>query len=255
METWRRYQDQVGDLFGSLGLDKATDVRLAGVRTTHDIDVLVTGHASGIEFKWLVECKAWKRRITKQTVLALRSIVDDLGADRGFIMAEGGYQKGALEAATGANITLTSLYDLQVTLAFDLGLARLRTIEDRMESCRRRYWDLSHADRESNGLHPEATAPGYNGEIVLLAVDRTLIEAFRHGYPFRYGLINAANAAHSTRWFEDETDPVVSGPDQLFILLTAELIELERRLTAAELTTRRLVTDRVSAGALTRPST
>lgn len=240
MEAWREYQHEVADFFGSLGLAAQTDVPLEGVRTSHDVDVLVKGRTSGVEFRWVVECKAWKRRISKEKVLALRAIVDDSGADRGFIMAEKGYQRGALEAATKANITLTSLRDMKETLAFEVGLARLRTLEDRVESCRTRYWSLSKAERESNDLHPEAPAPGYSGGMVLLAVDRTLTQVSRHGYPIRYGRINAAMAGHGVRWYEDETDPQVPGPDELFLLLDAELTELERRLIAAETASRRV---------------
>lgn len=97
-----------------MGLTANTNVTLAGVRTTHDIDVTVTAHFAGVDLLWVVECKQWKRRVTKSHVLALRTIVHETGADRGFMMAEKGYQAGAVEAAASSNITLTSLAELSI---------------------------------------------------------------------------------------------------------------------------------------------
>jgi hypothetical protein len=63
---------------------------------------------------WLVECKAWSSAVPKEKVFALRTIVEDTGADRGFVMAEKGYQSGALEAARLTNVMLTSRADLSL---------------------------------------------------------------------------------------------------------------------------------------------
>lgn len=68
----------------------------------------------------------------KEKVLALRSIVDDVGADRGFVMAEGGYESGTLQAARFANVVLTSLANLRETLAYELGLASLSSLDARL---------------------------------------------------------------------------------------------------------------------------
>jgi hypothetical protein len=54
--------------------------------------------------------------VPKEKVLALKSIVEDLGADRGIIVSEAGFQPGAEDAARGTNITLvTSLADFADT--------------------------------------------------------------------------------------------------------------------------------------------
>ncbi|WP_431605167.1 restriction endonuclease [Acinetobacter johnsonii] len=43
----------------------------------------------------MIECKNWKTNIPKEKVLALRSIVEDIGAHRGFIVSNKGFQSGA----------------------------------------------------------------------------------------------------------------------------------------------------------------
>ena len=67
----------------------------------------------GVKQHWIVECKYWSRPVPKKEVLALRKIVEELGADRGILIAERGHQSGAHEAATLANITLTTLAKLR----------------------------------------------------------------------------------------------------------------------------------------------
>ena len=80
---WQIYQNEVATFFRSLGLIAETDLTLQGVRTTHAVDVVVRSQHVGFTITWIVECKHWKRRVTKLHVLALREIVADLGADRG----------------------------------------------------------------------------------------------------------------------------------------------------------------------------
>ena len=76
------------------------------------------------------------------------NIVNGTGADRGLMMAESGYQSGIFEATRHTNITLTSIADLKATLAEELGKAMLRSILERIESCRERYWAMSKTDRQ-----------------------------------------------------------------------------------------------------------
>ena len=89
--AWKEYQEEAASFFRSLGLDASTDVTVEGVRTTHDIDVLVKSHHVGFEITWLVECKHWKTPVSKLHVLALREIVADVGADRGILLSEAGF--------------------------------------------------------------------------------------------------------------------------------------------------------------------
>ena len=69
--AWKEYQEEATSFFRSLGLDASTDVTVDGVRTTHDIDVLVKSHHVGFEITWVVECKHWKTRVSKLHVLGV----------------------------------------------------------------------------------------------------------------------------------------------------------------------------------------
>ena len=83
MAEWDEYQEETAEFFRSIGLEASTNVRLQGVRTSHDIDVVVRSNLFGFDLLWVIECKHWKEAVSKLHVLALREIVTDLGADRG----------------------------------------------------------------------------------------------------------------------------------------------------------------------------
>jgi restriction system protein len=234
---WSDYQEEVAEFFRSLGLAAETNVTVRGVRTSHDVDVVVRSKHVGFEILWLIECKAWKAAIPKEKVLTLRSIVDDTGADRGFLMSESGYQSGALEAARLANVVLTSLADLKETVAYEVGMAKLNTLLACADSCRNRYWAIDKYDRIDVGLRPEVPAIGYSGAMVIRAVEYTLHQAMLNGFPISYDRTLAALSSYGS----GRRDPVQPGspnaietPSALFDVLKTELVDLEGRLDEAE---------------------
>lgn len=126
MKPWKKYQEEAADFFRSIGLEALTDATIEGVRTNHDIDVLVKSHHVGFYITWIVECKLWNTPVAKLHVLALREIVTDVGADRGILLAESGFQSGAEEAADLTNVQLTSLGEFRATARDSLNAMRLR---------------------------------------------------------------------------------------------------------------------------------
>jgi hypothetical protein len=113
---WRHYQQATAETFPRLGCDAKIDYTAQGARGRHDIDVFATFPGSGILCTWIVECKLWSSRVPKEKIMALKAIVEDLGADRGNIVSEVGFQSGAQEVARGSNITLvTSLEEFEKT--------------------------------------------------------------------------------------------------------------------------------------------
>ncbi|HEX2546275.1 MAG TPA: restriction endonuclease, partial [Ramlibacter sp.] len=162
-EEWSDYQEEAAEFFRSLGLEATTDATVQGVRTKHDVDVLVKSRHAGFEVTWIVECKHWKSRGSKLHVLALREIVTDLGADRGILLSESGFQSGAAEAAALTNVHLTSLADSRKTAKEEVFAMRLRELYDRLEAARVRYWAISKRDRIECGLRTDLFETGYSG--------------------------------------------------------------------------------------------
>jgi hypothetical protein len=145
--TWQEYQEEVAAFFRSLGLDATTNHSVRGVRTSHDVDVFVRSHHVGFDVIWIIECKHWSSPVSKLHVLALREIVTDLGADRGILLGEEGFQSGALEATILTNVHATSLTRLRGTASAEFTAMRLRELFDRAETCRVRHWDLPKGAR------------------------------------------------------------------------------------------------------------
>jgi hypothetical protein len=181
---WKDYQEEAAEFFRNLGLGAQTDVTVKGVRTTHDVDVLVKSHHAGFDVTWIVECKHWNTKVSKLHVLALREIVADTGADRGILLSERGFQSGAIEAASLTNVLVTSLAEARVKSEHDVNAMRLRDLYDRVEACRERYWEIPKAIRIEHGLRPDAADIGYSGNIVITAVEELLARGLRGKYPF-----------------------------------------------------------------------
>lgn len=184
---WKQYQQEAAEFFRSLGLFAEVDETLQGVRTKHDIDVAVRSKHVGFEVLWLVECKHWKTRVSKLHVLGLREIVNDVGADRGIILCEAGFQSGAIEAANLTNVQVSSLATLSLETKSDVLAMRLRDLADRVAIAKSLYWDLDKGYRIEVGLRAEVFEHDYSGDFVVRYCEMVLAEARRDRYPIQMG--------------------------------------------------------------------
>jgi hypothetical protein len=224
-DDWKEYQEEAADFFRSLGLSAETDVTLSGVRTTHAIDVVVKSKHVGFEVLWLVECKQWKSPVTKLHVLGLREIVNDLGADRGILVCEAGFQAGAIEAANLTNVQVTSLASLSIETRQDISAMRLRELYDRVEQSNDRYWKLDKSYRIVVGLRPELGEMNYSGARVIEFCRGLLSPAFRGLYPIEIGQLGMFLGQDVPSTYPD-VDTVVDVVESL-------IAELEDKLDAA----------------------
>lgn len=225
--TWKEYQEEAATFFRGLGLDAQTDVTVQGVRTRHDIDVLVKSHHVGFDVTWLIECKHWQSRVSKLHVLVLREIVADIGADRGILLSETGFQSGAIEAATLTNVHATSLAEVRKSASKEIMSMRLRELYDRIEECREHYWNIPKKDRIEYGLRPEVgDHAGYSGaKVIDLAYD-LLSKAFRGTFPIK----SETPAALCTQGFERQ----FTTAEELVSTIEPMIGDLEARLKAYE---------------------
>ncbi|WP_025898208.1 restriction endonuclease [Sneathiella glossodoripedis] len=222
---WKQYQEDTAGFFQSLGLEAATDVTMKGARTKHDVDVLVRSEHLGFEVTWIVECKLWSAPISKLHVLGLRTIVSDLGADRGILLSESGFQSGALEAANLTNIQLSSLKGLESSAKNDIFAMRMRELHDRLDNCHSAYWDISKENRIRFGLRPEVGSIGYSGSHILEFCSDILARAFRGNYPF---------TADNGLWFEPPREFI--SPENVITQVEQMVEELESKLAAVSRT-------------------
>lgn len=190
-KEWFQFQEDICSHFRTIGADAATNVTVQGTRTKHDIDILITTKYLGEELTWIVEAKKWKSRVNKLQVLGLRQIVDDIGADRGFIISEVGFQKGAYEAAENSNVKLKTFAELRQSTRGFVEHEILQFYRKRSSILNARYWAHSKSIRKAYGLRDDAgLRPDFSGAQLLQTVVGVISAAERIEYPISLETIN-----------------------------------------------------------------
>lgn len=231
VKKWHKYQEEAAQLFRSMGLEAETNVAMHGARTKHDIDVVVRSRHAGFDITWLVECKYWKVPVNKLHVLGLRTIVHDLGADRGILLCEVGFQSGALEAANLTNVQLTTLKDVGLTAGGDISAMRLRDLYDRTESLHERYWRISKDLRIRYGLRFDVHEYGYSGAAELGFCLKLFTPALRGVYPFVVDGLEIYTAYGDAKQFNTPAD-VIAAVEPRIKELEQKFLDAEQRAAA-----------------------
>ncbi len=183
-KEWFNFQEKIAEHLRSLGVQAVTNKTVKGVRTEHDIDIYATSKYLGTNIKWVIEAKYWNTKIPKEKVLALRSIVDDIGADKGFIISQVGFQSGAIEATENTNIQLYTFEELISNTRNYIQSEILETYLRRARLLEIRYFSHKKQIRKDYGLREEIYNPvHFSGSRLLSTVFRVLIKAKNNLYP------------------------------------------------------------------------
>lgn len=209
-KPWFEFQEKIKDIFVNLGCDSKTNVTIKGVRTEHDVDVLVKSKFLGQDLTWIVEAKKWNKKITKLHVLALRQIVDDTGVDKGFIISENGFQKGAIAASTNTNVDLLTFDEFARMSEETYHRDILLTYKRRLNLILHKYYSHSKKIRIKYGLRHETHF--FTGEFdvffIISTASRGLNYALRNEYPIpvdtslreKFGNETATNFYQFVNW-------------------------------------------------------
>lgn len=183
MQNWRCYEALAAELFFDLGFNAKLNANIEGARGIHNIDVWVTGTVEGLNVKWAVECKRWTSRVPKEKVLAFQNVVQDVGADAGYLLSEIGFQSGAIRAARQTNLRLTSLAEVLVGTNKFIGQGSVVVL----------HWRLLKVDGRLSVLHrrqktcPFSNTPAFRHKRKLAWLEFALEEAARGEFPTIYG--------------------------------------------------------------------
>jgi len=110
--------------------------------------------------------------------MALSSIVQDIGADRGFLMSESGFQSGAIRATNNTNITLSSLEDLSGETEHYLLDSTIGNLNWRLSKAQKRLRKIKKEKFNDDYFPPMF---GLMGELFIL--DSVLEDALQNEYP------------------------------------------------------------------------
>jgi hypothetical protein len=110
---WRKFEKTIASIhkFAEMGARVIQDDHVTGkvTKRRRQIDVSVRFTHGFSEYLLIVECKNYKHRVPVRDVEALRTKMQDVGADRAVMVTTVGYQAGAIETARAYNIELRTL--------------------------------------------------------------------------------------------------------------------------------------------------
>jgi Restriction endonuclease len=187
-------------------------------RGKHLVDVSVVFSKFGLHQHWIIECKFWKHAVPKEKVLVLKSIIEDVGANRGILVSESGHQSGALAAARHTNIMLSSLDELREAAREELLSLGLSEIHRRAARMKGDVFSLWKTERHRPGYSTSTIRPGVDGAlassvggaifIIAMGAEQAMLGTLP--VPLRFWVL-------AIRWFEQRTLTSSSCPPQKFL--------------------------------------
>jgi hypothetical protein len=166
---WKDYQEQAASFFRELGCSAQVDHQVEGARGRHKIDVWVKFNRFGFECKWAIECKYWNSNVPKEKALAFKSLVEDVGADRGIMITEIGFQKGAYDVTQNTNIELITFENLGKIAEKDLLVQMLENLETRVTELNEGFHSLWITEKKGPGHWNSKLPAGADSDAVLKA--------------------------------------------------------------------------------------
>ncbi len=232
-DDWKGYQEAAAVYFRSLRLTAEVEATVKGARATHAIDVWVTFTRYGISGRWVVECKNWKSRVTKEKVMALQSVIQDIGADKGFLLSESGFQRGAHQAAEHTNITLTTLKDLQSVAEEDLLMTSLAQMSREVAQLQVRKEELTAPGEYEDGTPFSALPPGTGeDEWYRMSGDlSTLARGLNRGQAGRFPTVYGGPDARDEPFVARDLRALLKGANPIIRRIAAWVKRLEREST------------------------
>jgi hypothetical protein len=126
---WGALEALVAGILNEAGLVARRNVTLTIPRGSIDVDVLAEDTHDGIVQKIVCECKNWAKNVPKEVVNAFRTVMQECGAHRGYLISRAGFQSGAHEAAHSTNVQLVTFEEFQEVYFEKWYVKRLWAIE------------------------------------------------------------------------------------------------------------------------------
>lgn len=101
---WIDLQNKVAHVLEICGFNVETPKVLESVRGNVEVDV----YAKSLDMLIICECKYWKSNIPQNIIFAFRTILSDIGANKGIVIAKNGFQVGAYKQVEKTNIEIVT---------------------------------------------------------------------------------------------------------------------------------------------------
>jgi restriction system protein len=112
-KSWKDLQNKVGEILQGCGFQVEIEKSIQSVRGSVEIDVYAIEEVDGRVYSVLCECKYWKNNIPQTIIHAFRTVVNDTGCNKGYIITTSKFQKGANESSFKSNVELLTWNEFQ----------------------------------------------------------------------------------------------------------------------------------------------
>lgn len=227
---WYKFQEEIKRHFESLGAIAHTNMHVQGVRAKHDIDVLVELKFFGKEVKWVIEAKNWRGKVPKEKAMALLSIAQDIGADRGFIISKNGFQKGAIDCVRNTNIYLTTFEELQFSTRSFVSTEIISQYKARARLLQARYFAHPKRLRSKYGIRHDICEPGlspFSGNTIISFIWHAIYCMEKRTYPIG---VNTGLEVNAGERLIDDFPQACNWLNLNLNLLDSKILEAEVRM-------------------------
>lgn len=112
-DTWQDLQNKVADILSQCKFSVETTKTIESIRSKIEVDVYAEEKIDNRKYTIICECKYWKSNIPQLHALALRTIVQDIGVNKAYIITTSNFQKGAFDSIENTNIELITWDEFQ----------------------------------------------------------------------------------------------------------------------------------------------
>lgn len=112
-DSWQALQTEVGQILSECGFTVEVEKTIDSARGTVELDVFAEETVRGRRYAIACECKYWKSRVPQAVIHGFRTVVQEIGANVGYIVSMAGFQSGAVAASELTNLKLVTWQEFQ----------------------------------------------------------------------------------------------------------------------------------------------
>lgn len=112
-DSWQSLQNEVGRILEECGFSVEVEKKIQSARGVVELDIYAEEIVRGRKYAIACECKHWKSRIPQTVVHGFRTVVQEIGANIGYIVSMEGFQSGAVAAGDLTNLKLVTWQEFQ----------------------------------------------------------------------------------------------------------------------------------------------
>jgi len=103
-KDWQDLQDNVCTVLNQVGFEASTSKIIKTPRGQVEVDVYATDPFSIDRIIYIVECKNWENKVPQTVIHSFTTVMQETGANVGYIISKVGFQKGAFDYIQNTSI-------------------------------------------------------------------------------------------------------------------------------------------------------